>query len=110
MILARLAALQHSCNHLSYQHHKSNFSSIVTYGVGGWAAIRSAHIRHSADWAKAGGARWLTGQTLFAGLHQRTMAARAPQQRQEPGDAGGKQNEIEAQRVEHQIGPDYLVD
>jgi hypothetical protein len=66
MILARLAALQHSGDHLSYRHHEINFFLNISYEFSRLAAIRAAHIRHSAHGAEPS----VVNRGLFAGLHE----------------------------------------
>jgi hypothetical protein len=66
MIPARLAALQHYRDHLSYWHHKINFFLNISYEFSRLAAIRSAHIRHSTGGAELS----VVNGGLLAGLHE----------------------------------------
>src|SRR5579864_1992199 len=70
-------------------------------------AFRAAHSTRSWHTLMA---HILGENGLFAGLNQRTVTARALQQLEEAEYAGGEEYDVEHERIEHQVGPEGVLD
>ena len=97
MIPDRPAALQQYVRRMSWPHHKSNFLFIRYMGIT-WRFPQcfqgNAPIRRRS----------------LAGLHQRAVPAGAFQQGQKAEYAGGKQHQVQPQRIHHQVGMEGVVE